>query len=330
MGEPRPENIEFAWHAKANLETHAMGGWKTEHGEAAPAASNLWVVLTDFNGATQTRQCLAALSGSLGCAPQVVVVDHGTNSETAELLTREFPHVTRVEASSALWWTGAINAGIQFARSAGATRIVLLNNDCYVQPDTLFHLTKLSEKNPDAIIASVQRDLQSQFIESLTITCNFLLGFPTRPGVISVSKAQLAQGLIPTRLIQGGRGALIPIEIFRKVGLFDSEAFPHYGADHDFYLRAHAAGVPLYVSLHALVDVDTTRTSSAANPTEISFSQFRDSLRSIRSHRSIRHVSPLFRRHFPIPYLYRLGVFLFAARYSLKYVVGRIFSTMGK
>lgn len=306
-----------------------MGGWKSERDEAAPN-TDLHVVLTDFNGAIQTRQCLAALSRSFGCVPQVIVVDHGTSSETAELLGREFPRITRIEASSALWWTGAINAGIQFAMAAGATRVVLLNNDCYVQPDTLFHLVKLSGKNPTAIIAAIQRDLQSKSIGSLTISCNFLLGFPTKPGAKSASMTQFEQGLISARLIQGGRGVLIPLEVFQKIGLFDSVVFPHYSADHDFYLRARAAGVPLYVGLHAMVDIDTTRTSSAVRPMQMSLSQFRESLHSMRSHRSIGHVSSLFRRYYPIPGLYKLGVFLFVGRYALTYAVGRIFSKRAK
>ena len=301
-----------------------MHGWKEECDEVA--VTDLHVVLTDFNGATQTRRCLVELSRSFGPVPQVIVVDHGTNSQTAELLRTEFPSVTRIEASSALWWTGAINAGVQFAMSAGATRIVLLNNDCYVQPDTLFHLVKLSDRNPAAIIAAIQRDWQSKSIGSLTISFNFLLGFPTRPGAKSANKIQFEQGLISARLIQGGRGVLIPAEIFRTIGLFDAVVFPHYSADHDFYLRARAVGVPLYVGLHAMVDVDTTRTSSAFNPTQMSWLQFCESLRSVRSHRSIGHVSSLFKRYYPIPQLYKLGVFLFVGRYTLTYALSRIFS----
>lgn len=289
-------------------------------------SEQIYVILTDFDGFAQTRRCLDALRGSFGVATRIVVVDHGTTAETRNGITTEFPYVTRVEASSELWWTGAINTGIQFALEAGATRIVLLNNDCYVQPDTLFHLVKLSGKNPAAIIAAIQRDSQSKSIGSLTISCNFLLGFPTVLGVKSANMIQFEQGLISANLIQGGRAVLIPVEIFRTIGLFDSVVFPHYSADHDFYLRARAAGVRLYVGLHAMVDVDTTRTSSAFKPIQMSWSQFRESLRSVRSHRSIGHVSSLFKRYYPIPQLYMLGVFLFVSRYALAYAIGRIFS----
>ena len=39
-----------------------------------------------------------------------------------------------------------------------------------------------------------------------------------------------------------GRGTLIPVEIFRKVGLYNFKHLPHYGADHEFSYRAKIKG----------------------------------------------------------------------------------------
>ncbi|MDM0035959.1 glycosyltransferase family 2 protein [Variovorax sp. J22P271] len=294
------------------------------------AIENLYVILTDFNGFAQTRQCLAALSRGFGGLPRIIVVDHGTTPEAKQGLAREFPEVTRVEASSALWWAGAINVGIEFAMAAGATCIMLLNNDCYVRRDTLFHLLELSKKNPGVVIAPIQCDLQSGSIESLTIESNFFLGFPSKPGATSAKKAEFEKGLIPAELMGGGRGVMIPVGLFRQIGVFDEAAFPHYWADHDFYLRARAAGIELRVALHALVDVDTARTSMASAVARMSFSQFRESLHSIRSHRSIPHVAPLFKKYYPLRSAYMLGVCLYTLRYLLKYLAGRILLAVKK
>jgi len=287
------------------------------------------VILTDFNGFEQTRKCLTALAEGFVRAPLVVVVDHGTSPQTKEGLAREFPEVTRIEASSDLWWTGAVNVGIRHAIDGGAELIVLINNDCYVHPDTLFHLTRLSGKNPGAIIASIQRDSSSHAMGSLTIDHNLLLGFPSSPGLRSATIDNFESEMIPVGLIPGGRGVIIPREVFSHIGFLDSEIFPHYWADHDFYLRARRARIKLFMALHAVVDIDATRTSAAAQYRSMSFRQFLDSLQSIRSHRSIRHVTPLFKKYYPVRRMYMVGVFLYGLRYTTRYLMARVGRVFG-
>jgi GT2 family glycosyltransferase len=293
------------------------------HGNTVEPSDDVYVVITDFNGFAQTRRCLEALSLSIFGNPKVIVVDHGTTTETREGLAREFPWAMRIEAPSELWWAGAINCGVQLAVSLEAKQIVLLNNDCYVHADTIFQLMWLAKTKPDAIISSVQRDLASGAIESISLDYNFLLGFPSRPGALSVSAAQLAEGLLSTRLIGGGRGVVIPVDVFKKIGFFDAAVFPHYWADHDFYLRAQRSGFRLYVGLHAVVDIDNTRTTIAQDFKKMNFSEFLESLHSIRSHRSIKYVTPLFKRYYPFRPLHLIGVYLYVARYILLYFLSR-------
>ena len=92
--------------------------------------------------------------------------------------------------------------------------------------------------------------------------------------------------------------------MFTLLGLFDEEQLPHYGSDHDFYLRARRHGIPLYVATRAFVNIDNTRTTLADNPGTLSPAEFLHSLRSIRSHRNLRDVTALFRKHYPIPSLF--------------------------
>lgn len=286
--------------------------------------SNLFVVITDFNGFQQTKNCLDALRRSVFQTFTVVLVDHGTNSETRQSLEREYPEVVRVTGSSELWWTGATNLGIRHAQGCGAELVMLLNNDCYVTPETIGELIELWKENPQALIAPVQRDLKTRDILSITPRSCFLLGFPTIPGPKTLTSAMHAQRLLPTRLISGGRGVLIPASLFQEVGLFDEIYLPHYGADHDFYLRATKKKWPLYVAARAVVDIDNTRTSIAENLSEMSFRGWCLSLYNQRSHRNVVHVSALFKKHYPIKKLYLVGVFLCSARYLMVFFMKKI------
>ena len=131
------------------------------------------------------------------------------------------------------------------------------------------------------------------------------------------------QELLPVDLIGGGRGVILSSASFARLGLFDASAFPHYYADHDFYLRARRQGIPLYVATRAYVDIDDSHTSLANRPEALTLRKFIHSLRSTQSHRNLRDITTLFRRHYPIPRLYLIGVMLYTGRYLLVYLIKR-------
>lgn len=294
---------------------------KTAH--AGDTGVGLHLVITDFNGVDQTRRCLQALRASHCRDFTILVVDHGTDGQTREILQRDYPDVIRVEGSPDLWWTGATNLGIRAALARGARAVMLLNNDSYVTPETIGLLLELAQDQPDAIIAPIQRDWCSGEITCISPRSRFLLGFPTVHGPRRLTPAMAAQPLLPVRLISGGRGAILPAGVLARLGLFDAETLPHYGADHDFYLRARRHGIPLYVATGAVVDIDNTRTTSADRPETLSWRAFLRTLRDTRSHRNVRDVAALFRKHYPIRPLYPLGVALYLSRYLAVYLVKR-------
>lgn len=289
----------------------------------ADATTGLFAVITDFNGFEQTRRCLAALRASHERAFGVVVVDHGTTDATRDGLQAEFPEVTRITASPDLWWTGATNRGIAHALDHGADAIMLLNNDCYVAPDTIGTLTRLSRERPDSIIAPMQRDWRTGELTCIAPRTLLLLGFPTWKGPTRLSAAMQSQALLPVTLVNGGRGVIIPATVFAKIGVFDETCLPHYGADHDFYIRARKSGIALYTATGAVVEVDQTRTSLASDPGRLTLHEFLETLHSVRSHRNIPHMKELFRRHYPVRHLHLVGVALYAIRYLVVYVFRR-------
>lgn len=285
--------------------------------------TSLWVVITDFNGCRQTARCLASLFSGKDTGFRVVVVDHGTDGATAHMLAAEFPQVERLAASPELWWTGATNAGIRHALARGADMLMLVNNDCVVPPDMVAELRRQSLLHAGAIVAPVQRDYFSGAILSLRPGSCFLLGFPTLRGPSRISPRLAGREVLPVPLIAGGRGAIIPADVLRRVGGFDEHELPHYGADHDFYLRARRAGVRLLTCLHAFIEVDNGSTSEAVNPGRLDREQLLSTLRSRRSHHNLQDVGTLFRRHYPVPGLARVGVFLYTTRYLVLWLFRR-------
>jgi GT2 family glycosyltransferase len=259
----------------------------------------------------------------------VIVVDHGSTDGTRAGLRDEFPQVLRIPGNTAMWWTAATNLGIREALQRGATDIMLLNNDCYVDYETVARLKRHQIDAGEAVIAPVQRSLESgKILTRRTATC-FLLGFPTLllPGRTLYRPQE--HRLLSTPLIMGGRGVLIPISVLDKTGLLNETDLPRYGSDHDFFLRCRRLGIPLFIASDAVVDVESTSTTLATQYGKMSFQRFLATLRERRSHRNLRELTALFRLHYPIPGLYPLGVALNLLRYTVVYGTARILHLCG-
>jgi GT2 family glycosyltransferase len=289
----------------------------------------LFIIIPVFNAWEQTRTCLEHLAESTCTPDSIIVVDHGTSNETRTGLSADFPQVTRIEGSSDMWWTAATNLGIRAALEQGADLLLLLNNDCYVEKKTLETLARHASVDDNSIVAPLQRSASSGRISTHRVTSCFLLGFPTLtfPGTGKYTPDR--PDLKKTGLIIGGRGATIPANVFRRAGLFNEDELPHYGADHDFYLRCRKLGIGLFIASDAVVDIDDTRTTLANNIGSLGIRQFIDTLRSQRSHRNLGQMATLFRLHYPLPGLYPVGVLLNLLRYLSTYVTARLMRLSG-
>lgn len=288
------------------------------------STSLLYVVIPVLNRWGQTQRCLEKLTSGQQPPMHIIVVDHGSIDGTRTGLAAHFPQVIYLEDDPAHWWAGATNTGIREALNRGAEWVVLLNNDCYVHPDTLTKLRHYAEHHPAAIIAPVQRRLDNGAIGVARAGSCFLAGYPTV--LLPWHTRHVGEPrLLRSRLIIGGRGVLIPRSVFERVGMFDDKRLPHYGADHDFYLRCRKQGVPLYVAADATVEMDSSHTSLATRLGSLTLSQFRDTLTRRRSHRNLHDLATLFRLHYPVPALWWAGVGLNLVRYVFIYLAARSF-----
>jgi len=276
--------------------------------------SKLAIIIPAFSGLDQLRRCLQSLDESHYRDFDILLVDHGVSDEISQLARDEFPRVTCLRGSDKLWWSGASNLGIRHALEAGNQWLMLLNHDCYIEPDTIGVLLKHAEDNENAIIAPVQHMLR-QGRDIIGMTSCFLLGFPTIIPPAAWYRFRHPAGLVPTALIGGGRGVLINSTTFKQTGLLDDEHLPHYYADHDFYFRCREKGLQLFICRDAQVNIDDNMTSSADPNDGLSLSGFAAALKDRGSHRNVRDLRVLFSRYYPIPGLAGVGVALNTVRY---------------
>ncbi len=218
----------------------------------------IYIVIPVHNRRELTRRCLACLAAQTYPHHQEIVVDDGSTDGTGEMIRQEFPDAIVVRGDGNLWWTEATNVGIRKAQEmAGANDFLLtLNDDTEVKPDYLQTMLDTESKHHPCIVGSPSVDIeQPDHLEFAGTRMNLVLaGGHHIADEYGRSYAALSRhtDAVHTDSLPG-RGTLIPMEVFEKVGLYDSARFAHYMADIEFSVRAKKAGYPLMVSTKSVV-----------------------------------------------------------------------------
>ena len=215
----------------------------------------IFIVIPVFNRIELTKNCLYSLSRQTYKNYEIIVVDDNSSDGTYGIISRDFQDVTLLKGDGNLWWTGGTNIGVKYALKTAQNNdyVLTLNNDTKVYPAYLEHIISTSFKNPKSIIGSLCVHMDNP---KLIDTSGFIMDWQNcssryvkRPGV------QRNPELTGVRQITHtcGKGVLIPIQVFKKIGLFDQQHFPHYHADSAFTLKAHLNGFNVLLDYDSIV-----------------------------------------------------------------------------
>lgn len=218
------------------------------------------VVVPTFNRKDHLARCLRCLVAQ-DTPLSIIVSDSGSTDGTAEMIDGTFPEVTRVSGHAGLWWTGAINIGLEQARKVAADDdyFLLLNDDTEVEPHFISTLLSIAGGARRVVGAvCVDRQAPTQIVDGGTIV-NW---WTAKMQVLNCGKSlrEFASGHAESVSVLSGRGALYPISVFSEVGVPAASALPHYAADYEYSRRCAANGYELIVSYDAVVRGDLTAT----------------------------------------------------------------------
>ncbi|MGL6094465.1 MAG: glycosyltransferase family 2 protein, partial [Fimbriiglobus sp.] len=215
-------------------------------------AANVWVVLVNYNGLADTRECLRSLA-ALRDPASVVVVDNASTTDPVPVLGPEFPAVHFVQAGRNGGWAGGNNVGLRFALARGAELVVLLNNDTTVSPDLVGRLVAAAESHPEhGILGPVIRFMAPPCEVQ---TDGVVFNRPGRPGFFQRHPVPLCTTDPPTVAdvdIVNGCCLMVRRAVVGRIGFVD-EAFFLIHEESDFCLRAQRAGWKNGVLAEALV-----------------------------------------------------------------------------
>lgn len=214
-------------------------------GQLAPDVS---IVVVSYNVRDLLETSLRSLEPEAAALRlEIFVVDNASADGSADMVTRDFPHVILIRNPVNRWLAPANN---QALRRCSGRHILFLNPDTELRPGALTELAGYLDVHPDVGIVGAQlRNTDGSLQPSgnaLRSGWAFLAdALPLERLGVRRSRSFLEPGRDYEEVREvdevSGACALVRAEVLRQVGLLD-ERFPYSFEDVDLCIRARRAG----------------------------------------------------------------------------------------
>jgi GT2 family glycosyltransferase len=266
---------------------------RTDPGPGRESQPRVFVVVASHDRCEHTLSCMRQLSVQTYASVTVVLVDDGSTDGTAEAVRADFPDVEVFEGDGDLWWTGATNLGVERALDVAdaGDYVLTLNDDTEFAPDYVEKLLGTGLRHHDALVGTtvVDRVDRQTVIDGGVRMRWATAGQSDAAGGRPLAVLQADHDLVVPVDVLAGRGALIPVSVFRQVGTYAGDELPHYAADYEFSRRANRAGHPLLMDHGVVVYTGNRAREPRPGAPALTRSRLQHVLVSRRSPRSLRY-----------------------------------------
>ena len=207
------------------------------------------VVIVAYNSREWLGECIPSLLSQTYSPLDIVVVDNGSEDDSASWVTSHYPQVRLLRLNEATSFACAINRGVEEARKG--EYILLLNPDVRLEPDAVAQMVSVALEKPAC--AAVGAKLKFWWAPA------FLNGLGNRVGAFSwgtdngLGHLDLGQFDHWEELPSACYAAiLIPRQAWEKVGPAD-EGFPMYYEDSEWSYRARLMGGKVLAAPQAVI-----------------------------------------------------------------------------
>lgn len=204
----------------------------------------IFAIVVTYNGMRWYDQCLGNLRESR-YPVETVVIDNASSDNTVEYIKEHFPDVFLIESKENLGFAKANNIGIRYAIDHEADYVFLLNQDAWVEKDTVEKLVQTFEDNEKVGIASPIH-LNGSYTALDHGFANYMGGDFTSDAFMRIIKPYY-----PIPFINAAAW-LVSRQCIENVGGFDTLLFKHYGEDDNYCQRV------LYHGFHIVVNSGCT------------------------------------------------------------------------
>lgn len=204
---------------------------------------NIYVIIATYNSMKWINKCLHNVLQS-DIKLHIILVDNCSTDKTVEFVKSNYPGIDLIQTNENLGFGRANNIGIQKAIENNADYVFLLNQDGYVEKDTIKKLVEFHASHPEYGVLSPQQKngngsgLDSKFENIVLKQCLTNTFEESGRTIHDVSFVMAAFWLISP-------------DCLTKVGVFDPIFF-HYGEDGDYLSRVRFHGFKIGVVMDAI------------------------------------------------------------------------------
>jgi len=193
------------------------------------------IIVVTYNGMSWLPKSLdSALSQSVPV--DIFVVDNLSTDGTKEYIKAKYKSIRLIEAAENLGFGKANNIGISHAKKHNYDYVFLLNQDVYLEFDTIEKLIRTHKLYPNfGVLSPLQYNGDKSALDK-----NFELNYKNSNNYYTVSQG-FTDGLEPNATIKKVKFVmaamwLVSRDCYSHVGYFD-QLFYHYGEDNDYLNR---------------------------------------------------------------------------------------------
>ena len=203
--------------------------------------SNIFVIIVTYKGMRWYDKCFGSLRAST-IPVQTIVVDNTPGDEDTEYIQEHFPEVHLVKTNENLGFGRANNLGMRYALDNGCDYVFLLNQDTWIEPDSIEKLIKIVEIHSGyGIVSPIHLNA-----ECSAINMNIGLGVHYRnEQLLSDLYLGRVHELYETNYVNAAAW-LLPRKTLEVVGGFDP-IFKHYEEDDNYINRVLYHGLRIGV-----------------------------------------------------------------------------------
>ena len=224
----------------------------------------LYIVVPVYNRIKDTLQILGSFSQQTYRDFQVIVVNDGSTDGTSAKVNQWFPATKVLQTPGDYWWSATINEGVKYVMDVGdqeSDYIMIINNDVDFEEDFLTRMMKSMEEKKDRILNPISLDNSGNgtVVSSGGRVVAWWLALHSHS--YAGRNVSTLEGQEPSEAdFLSGRGTLMPLSIFSKIGLYNQYRLPQVHSDYEFTWRAKRFGyeVLLDPTIRVYIDVQTT------------------------------------------------------------------------
>lgn len=212
-----------------------------------------YCVIATYNAEKWLKKCLNSLKDS-SYDLKTIVVDNASSDATLNIIETDFPEVIVLKQSENLGFGKSNNIGISYALKHQAQYVFLLNQDAYIEKNTLEHLINIAQKNPEyGILSPIHLNwegthLEYYFARFAAKQEEFLNDYVLQRSLKTIYEVPFVNAA----------AWLIHRNVLTSVGGFDP-IFYHYGEDNNFTQRARYHGFKIGIVPNTFIRHDSPK-----------------------------------------------------------------------